>query len=479
MLSLLLLACTSDTPAPVDDTWADTADTGAEAVDPYLNAVVWQESCASPGAECGVLTVPVDWADPDGPTLQLAVARVRASGGASQGTLFASVGSVSQPQVSIASDVAAYVLANASEVYDVVLMDARGAHGSQPLACGDALEAAVASAPVVQGADGVDALLAWQTQVVDACAQSQPDLVDHMGPGHRADDLDLLRRALNQDTLHLYVQGFAAPVAVQYAHRYPEHTGRMLIDTPSPVLSGMSGLVGSQAESAAAVLADWAAWCTDTPSECPVSEDPMGALNQVYTDLEQGTAQRDGEPVPWAHAFWGLLYLLASEPGWLDLGDLLADRDASGLAQLGVGYFDGRGDPLAAFYLAQCSNDGSIDDRDGLVERAAASWSTPFLAQFDVLSRGMCTALDPQSVVSTSTLHVSEVDPSVVFQATLSPWEPVQIGHSLAAQIDGAVVVEWETSGATAQAVSPCMRAIGDAYLLDGVVPDAETVCRF
>ncbi|MGH3812646.1 MAG: alpha/beta hydrolase, partial [Pseudonocardiaceae bacterium] len=42
--------------------------------------------------ECSSFTAPRDWADPDGPTITIAVSRLRASGGAAEGALFTNPG---------------------------------------------------------------------------------------------------------------------------------------------------------------------------------------------------------------------------------------------------------------------------------------------------------------------------------------------------------------------------------------------------
>lgn len=484
MLSLMLFACTSGTPAPGDDTQSidDTnPDTGDASVDPYLGAITWQSDCVSPGAECGVLQVPVDVADPDGPTIEIAIARVRASGGAAQGTLFVGIGPVTVAQAALASTAAAYLLPDAAEVFDVVMMDPRGTHGSQALGCGAVVEDAIRSAPTAEGQAGVEHLLAWQGQIADACAADQPELFDHMGPAHRADDLDLVRRALGEETLHLYVESYAAPLAVHYAHAYPEHTGRVLFDTPAPVMSGMSGLVDTQSATLERLIDDWAAWCAQAPGDCLVSDDPMGALNGVYDALDQGTALADGAPVPWAHAFWSVLFMVAADGGEIELGDALRDAqrdgDYSGLASGGAGYFDGRGDGLAAFYLSQCSSEVDPSDTDDLVARSQAEYNTPFLAQFDVLSRGMCTALGPMQGARASELQVSLTEPAMIFQATQSVWEPQAIGQALHAQFDHASLVLWESGGATGLAGSPCLYGIGTEYLISGTVPNDGTVC--
>src|SRR5690625_5303158 len=87
--------------------------------------------------ECGTLTVPLDHDDPDGRTLDLAVVRHPAEGGADgrQGSLVinyggpgaSGVGALNTPR--FGEDV--------REAYDLVSFDPRGVGASEGLACGD------------------------------------------------------------------------------------------------------------------------------------------------------------------------------------------------------------------------------------------------------------------------------------------------------------------------------------------------------
>src|SRR5690606_31560558 len=95
------------------------------------------------------LTVPIDYDDPSGHTLELALARVRSQATAPNGTLLFNPGG---PGVGMVADAAAY-LQQFSVLFptkDVVLMDNRGTGQSTPLQClpvGDAAELEPSAAP--------------------------------------------------------------------------------------------------------------------------------------------------------------------------------------------------------------------------------------------------------------------------------------------------------------------------------------------
>ena len=76
------------TPPPASVTEAPSP----ELAETYSQRIDWQPCESSADQDCGLLTVPVDYADPQGETIDLALLRTTA-GGDSQGSLVCPYGS--------------------------------------------------------------------------------------------------------------------------------------------------------------------------------------------------------------------------------------------------------------------------------------------------------------------------------------------------------------------------------------------------
>ena len=96
---------------------------------------------ANPGAECATLSVPVDWAHPDGPTLELAVARRKATDpGARVGSMVFGPGGPGDSGVRMVVDRVGRFSPEVRRRFDIVSFDPRGLGDSNPVTCsGDLL----------------------------------------------------------------------------------------------------------------------------------------------------------------------------------------------------------------------------------------------------------------------------------------------------------------------------------------------------
>src|SRR3954470_15521520 len=144
------------------------------------------------GAVCGRVTVPLDHAGRTPGTLDLAYAKLPATGTRS-GTLVLLTGGPGQSAVPLTTDFAK-VIAPLRASYDIVAVDQRGT-----------------------GASGaVDCKFASDADIV-GCATKLGDKRAFFSTPETARDLDNLRAALGVDKLSLYGVSYGAGVAAAYA----------------------------------------------------------------------------------------------------------------------------------------------------------------------------------------------------------------------------------------------------------------------
>ncbi|MCP4893486.1 MAG: hypothetical protein GY911_06685, partial [Actinomycetales bacterium] len=111
-------------PVMVSPAAADEADAALARF--YAQTVAWGPcSDAARGSECGTITVPLDYGNPTGRTLDLAVLRIPASGNA-RGSLLVNPGGPGAGGVDFAEYLSTVIDSDVRAVYDIVGFDPRG-----------------------------------------------------------------------------------------------------------------------------------------------------------------------------------------------------------------------------------------------------------------------------------------------------------------------------------------------------------------
>jgi len=98
--------------------------TNSTVPEPLEYSIEWQE--LSDKVDAGRITVPLDYADPQGETIELAVVRHRADEDQRIGSLLANRGGPGAPGLVIAEDAMNWLGADVTDIFDVVAWDPRG-----------------------------------------------------------------------------------------------------------------------------------------------------------------------------------------------------------------------------------------------------------------------------------------------------------------------------------------------------------------
>lgn len=152
--------------------------------------VNWEECPQSWGLaspiQCGYVTVPVDYAHPDGRTIKLAVSRARNTGSEDerQGSLVYNPGGPGGSGLDFPTYITGKdpVHAKAAKAYDFVGFDPRGVGRSAPLSCADPQEYARTPKPdpVPDGEADKRAHRKLAAEYADGCKERGGDLLPHM-----------------------------------------------------------------------------------------------------------------------------------------------------------------------------------------------------------------------------------------------------------------------------------------------------------
>ncbi|HTZ27871.1 MAG TPA: alpha/beta hydrolase [Streptosporangiaceae bacterium] len=200
---------------------------------PTVPALAWR-SCDG-GFQCATARVPLNYADPLGATISIAVIRHRAtSPGRRIGTLFFNGGGpAEQIQGFVAHNFGEFPAA-LRERYDIVTFDPRGFGHSTQVRCFPTMAAEnklLTGLPPFPVGAGQDA--AWEQTWArfDArCAAHGGALIDHDTTADVARDMNLLREAVRDPVLNYYGESYGTLLGATYANLFPATTGHMILD---------------------------------------------------------------------------------------------------------------------------------------------------------------------------------------------------------------------------------------------------------
>lgn len=186
-----------------------------------------------PEYECGYLTVPENRADPGGPTIRLAVARVPAvsTAPAAAPMVYLDGGPGSAALVSAPNQVAAGI--NAER--DVIFIDQRGTYHSEPVLTCPEVDAFLAEAVRLPFPDAAtDALSSAATTACrDRLSAEGIDLAAY-NTAENAHDIADLRLAMGIDEWDVYGVSYGTDVALTLLRNHPEGIRSVVLDSVVP-----------------------------------------------------------------------------------------------------------------------------------------------------------------------------------------------------------------------------------------------------
>ncbi|MEW9516322.1 alpha/beta hydrolase [Streptomyces tubercidicus] len=187
--------------------------------------------------QCGYVTVPVDYARPNGRTIKIAVDRARSTGGKEQrqGSLLYNPGGPGGSGMKFPTRITTKnpLWAKTAKAYDFVGFDPRGVGHSAPISCMDPQEFVKApkADPVPDSEADKRAQRKLAKQYADGCAERSGRLLPHMTTANTARDIDVIRAALGEKKLNYLGVSYGTYLGAVYATLFPGHVRRMLVDS--------------------------------------------------------------------------------------------------------------------------------------------------------------------------------------------------------------------------------------------------------
>lgn len=474
---------------------APTATTDPALARFYAQQLDWQ-ACLG-GLQCSWLTVPLDYAQPDGTTIRLRISRVAATGDPATrlGSLVVNPGGPGASGLEFASYVASQSPAVARR-YDVVGFDTRGVGQSAPITCMTGAQTTrwLRADPTPDTRAEQTGYLALAAQIPAGCLSMSPEIARHVGSEETVRDLDVLRQALGDERLNWLGYSYGTFLGTHYAEEFPERVGRFVLDGAlDPSLDGMQTSEG-QSTGFQTAITRFARDCAPRAS-CPwrgSTARVLRGINQLLDRLDAHPMRAArGRPLVQAEALSAVFYAMYSPLIWPSLRVALtyaADGDGRGLQTLSD-YSAERTGPnryatnmASAFPAIACWDTTAAPGRAGLAAAGrqwSASAAVPEMATAMSWGNAPCTSWYGHSSTAPAPASSTTTAPILVIGTTYDPATPYRWAQALSRQLTTATLLTYRGDGHTAYGGnSPCIDAAVNAYLLTGTPPAAGTVCR-
>ncbi|WP_237502641.1 alpha/beta hydrolase [Streptomyces sp. SID8374] len=224
------------------------------------------------GQECAELRVPLDYGDPGGRTVGVAVTRLRTDRpDARRGTLFVIPGGPGSSGVQRLAQKGEALRAATEGAYDLVSLDPRGVGSSVRANCripeADRHLVTLRSWPAPDGS--IAAAAERSRRTAELCARNGGPVLRSFTTGNEVRDLDRLRGALGERRVSIWGSSYGSYVGAVYAQRHPDRVGRLVLDSTGDPDPGRVayGWLANMAPGAAERFPDFAAWAADPARE--------------------------------------------------------------------------------------------------------------------------------------------------------------------------------------------------------------------
>ncbi|MFD5452854.1 alpha/beta hydrolase [Streptomyces sp. NPDC003470] len=470
-----------DCPAPSE------AEGGGPAPSPLPDGAEWQ---------CATMKAPLDWNDPKGDTIGLALIRARAGGAADRriGSLVFNFGG---PGGSGVTTLPAFGedYATLRTRYDLVSFDPRGVGRSVPVECLDdkQLDAYFQQDATPDDAAEREALLDNTEGFNAACEKHSKRMLPHVATTDAARDMDLMRQVLGDDRLYYFGISYGTELGGVYAHLFPKHVGRAVFDAVvDPTQNAEQSSLG-QTKGFQLALDNYAEDCVSQVEDCPVGDSVRDVQNRIARLLKD----LDRKPIPGIFprdltqtaATGGIAQALYSKDFWQYLTEGLEqayDGDGRILMVLSDS-LNGRSENgeysniTAANISINCADDKPRYDA-AYVEGRLPEFRKASPLFGDYLAWGMvsCTDWPVAGAADHPDVSAPGAAPILVIGNTGDPATPYEGAGRMVDALGKGVGVELTYKGQGHGAYDSKNRCVQDAvhgYLLDGKTPAAGTVC--
>ncbi|SDH13346.1 alpha/beta hydrolase fold [Nonomuraea jiangxiensis] len=247
-------------------TAANAAAAPPAAAETGKRGITWAPCEEEPEAECGTVAVPIDWSRPWGPTVDLALARRKATDPAARvGSLLVNPGGPGGSGVEMAYAAPGQFTEELQRHFDIVGFDPRGVGRSHPVICSASVYNQMPHAVMTSQAD-FDRWTAYTKKLRADCRARTGPLYDHVDSVNVARDMDAIRAALGEEKLTFYGVSYATLMGQMYAELYPHRVRALALDSNMDHSLNVKDFLDTEAAAVEDAFDQFVGWCDQEPS---------------------------------------------------------------------------------------------------------------------------------------------------------------------------------------------------------------------
>ncbi|HEX5908651.1 MAG TPA: alpha/beta hydrolase [Propionibacteriaceae bacterium] len=441
----------------------------------------WKE-CGH-GFLCSTMLAPLDYADPDGTAITLAVAKRPATSSKRLGSLIINPGGPGGSGVGYVG----YFNATGLDGFDIVGWDPRGVGRSTPVECfgTDELDQYFSMDNSPDNDEELQARIDKQIEFGKSCLERSGALLEHISTAETVRDLDLLRGLVGDSKINYFGSSYGTRIGALYAELFPQRVGRMVLDGAVNINSKSKI---DQIDGFERALRHFATWCAH--DECRLGDrrdDVLSKIKEFLDRLDQQPLDTSGgrtlsQQQGVEAVFYAMYGGMSSWPRLRDaLNAAILDGDAAGLLELADASArrdrDGSyGQLNYAFPAIRCLD--SQDDSVRAAEKRLAEESkdAPILGRLNGPDL-VCPLWPVKPAPKQPAVDAAGAPPILIIGTTGDPATPYEYAKSMADELSSGVLVTYDGEGHLAYGQSGCVKTLVNAYLVRNQVPRDGTHC--
>jgi len=433
-------------------------------------------------AECGLLSVPLDYDEPDGTKISLALSRVRHTvpHDRAQGIMLVNPGGPGAPGL-VLSTLVEFVPDAAGAAYDWIGFDPRGVGASEPALRCDPDYFAGPRPDYEPTTPGVEA--AWLQRAAtyaQACGENGGELLEHIKSTDTVRDMNAIRSALGEEQINYYGFSYGTYLGQVFATLFPSKVRRMVWDSnvdPRRVWYEANLDQNPAFEAALQLFFDWVARHEEAYR---LGSTPELVEKQYYAARDDLRAAPRGAlgPAEWADAFIAAGYSQAAWPVVAEAFAAFVHRaDPAPVTQLYEDADSPGDDNGYAMYLGtECTDaEWPRDWSDWERDNTRVARDAPFLTWTNAWFNASC-AFWPAGPARPVNARGRDLPGILVLGETRDAATPFEYSLSVRKRFRSSVLIATDggSNHANSLAGNACVDDPIAAYLHDGSLPERQ-----
>lgn len=420
--------------------------------------ITWAACPDNPEGECGTLSVPLDWDEPHGRRVDLAIARHRATDPARRlGVLVVDPGGPggSAAEFALSRLFSPEVRAR----FDIVGVDQRGTAGSLAIRCADLMTGQPSIHPRDEA--GFTALLRHNRTVLTRCRERSGPIFDHADGATVARDVDAARRALGERRISYFGLSYGTSFGQTYAEEFGGHLRAMVLDSVVDHSADLRRFVGDRAAASDDSFREFERWCAGSAACSLHGQDVRAAW-------EAALVRADGEPGG-RQALLDSMYFALRGPDWPYAADLITGAPRPRVQAFEPNYESVRLASVCQDFSLRIRNFGEYERMRAEELRRSPIMRGSFLGHDEAMA---CVGVPGRPANPPHRLDIGDAPKIMVINSRYDPATPHEWAVNITRQAPRTTtLLTYEGAGHIAYPRSACTRTNVDDYLLELKTP--------